>query len=85
MILYYNPKSDDCQLIKKCTERTHPIVSFHASLYNNFSISSGISDYTETRQQKMKRGFKFQREAKEWKRAFGEDAGQPRHDVSAIV
>lgn len=51
-------------------ERTHPIVSFHASLYNNFSISSGISDYTETRQQKMKRGFKFQRAAKEWERAF---------------
>gem|GEM_PF-2746537 len=68
--MYYNPKLDDCQLIKKCTERTHPIVSFHASLYNNFSISSGISDYTETRQQKMKRGFKFQRAAKEWERAF---------------
>lgn len=32
--LYYNPKSDDCQLF---------IVSSHASLYNIFSISSGRS------------------------------------------
>ena len=36
------------------------------------------TDYTGTRKQKLKRGFKLQREAKEWERQFLErQQGQP--------
>lgn len=35
-----------------------------------FYVKTYYTDYTGTRKQKMKRGFKLQREAKEWERSF---------------
>lgn len=37
---------------------------------NTFYVKTYYTDYTGARKQKMKRGFKLQREAKEWERAF---------------
>lgn len=37
---------------------------------NTFYVKTYYTDYTGTRKQKMKRGFKLQRDAKEWERAF---------------
>lgn len=37
---------------------------------NTFYVKTYYTDYTGTRKQKMKRGFKLQREAKEWERSF---------------
>lgn len=35
-----------------------------------FYVKAYYTDYTGARKQKMKRGFKLQRDAKEWERAF---------------
>ena len=37
---------------------------------NTFYVKTYYTDYTGARKQKMKRGFKLQRDAKEWERAF---------------
>lgn len=37
---------------------------------NTFYVKTYYTDYTGAKRQKMKRGFKLQREAKEWERAF---------------
>ena len=37
---------------------------------NTFYVKCYYTDYTGTRKQKLKRGFKLQREAKEWERTF---------------
>lgn len=37
---------------------------------NTFYVKTYYTDYTGTKKQKLKRGFKLQREAKEWERAF---------------
>lgn len=37
---------------------------------NTFYVKTYYTDYTGTKHQKMKRGFKLQRDAKEWERAF---------------
>ena len=37
---------------------------------NTFYVKTYYTDYTGVKKQKMKRGFKLQRDAKEWERAF---------------
>lgn len=37
---------------------------------NTFYVKTYYTDYTGTKKQKLKRGFKLQREAKEWERSF---------------
>ena len=37
---------------------------------NTFYVKTYYTDYTGAKRQKMKRGFKLQRDAKEWERAF---------------
>lgn len=43
---------------------------FRDEARNTFYVKTYYTDYTGARKQKMKRGFKLQREAKEWERAF---------------
>lgn len=51
-----------------------------------FYVKLYYVDYTGTRRQKMKRGFKLQRDAKEWERHFLEvQQGEPGYDLSGAL
>ena len=43
---------------------------YHDEKANTWYVKTYYTDYTGAKKQKMKRGFKLQREAKEWERAF---------------
>lgn len=43
---------------------------YHDKKANTWYVKTYYTDYTGTKKQKMKRGFKLQRDAKEWERAF---------------
>lgn len=47
----------------------------------NWFVKLYYTDYTGAKKQKLKRGFKLQREAKEWERVFWTAAGPPGYDV----
>lgn len=59
-------------------EKENKMPVFKDEERNTFYVKTYYTDYTGTRKQKMKRGFKLQRDAKEWERLFLEkQSAQP--------